>query len=261
MGNQQINNKSKSGNSFYALVQLMDKLRAECPWDKKQTLQSLKKYTIEEVYELVDAIEENNMQDIKEELGDVLFHTIFYAKIAEENQAFTITDVIEEVHDKLVRRHPHVFGNTTVADEDEVKRNWEKIKLNEGKQSILQGVPHSLPAIVKAYRLQEKVKQVGFDWETKDQVWEKVQEELQEFMHAKSAEEKELEFGDLLFSLVNYARFTGIDPESALHKTNQKFIHRFQQVEQLALQSNQELANLSIQELEAYWQQAKKQEQ
>lgn len=249
------------GKAFERLADLMDKLREECPWDAKQTIPSLQKYTLEEVYELMDAINENKLSDIEEELGDILFHTLFYSKIASEEDAFTIESVINKVHQKLVHRHPHIFGDVQVKDESEVSKNWEQLKLREGKKSILSGVPHSLPAVIKAFRIQEKAKQVGFEWENADQVWEKVEEEMNEFKAipiGDSHQEKlEEEFGDILFSMVNYARFVDIDPEAALEKTNKKFIKRFTYMEKVAGEGGKSLNDMSLDEMEALWVKAK----
>ncbi len=255
-----MRSQADAGQSFSKLVMLMDTLRENCPWDKKQTLKSLQKYTIEELYELMDAINENQPEDIKEELGDVLFHTIFYSRIAREDELFSITDVIEGVHEKLVRRHPHIFGDVSVENEEDVKKNWEAIKLKEGKKSVLSGVPKSIPALIKAYRMQQKAQQVGFDWETIDQVWEKVHEEQIELKEAIAKNEKqqiEDEFGDVLFSLINLSRFLDIDPESCLERTNKKFKTRFEYIEEIALSQNKQITELSLTEMEELWQRAK----
>ena len=220
--------------AFERLLNIMDDLRAKCPWDKKQTLESLRYLSIEEMYELSDAILDKEMQEVKKELGDIMLHLVFYAKIASETKQFNITDVLNGICDKLVHRHPHIYGNIEATTEEEVRKNWEKIKLKEGKKSVLEGVPRSLPAMVKAIRIQEKVRGVGFDWDDSEQVWEKVQEELQELkMEIKVGDKAktEQEFGDLLFSLINYSRFIDINPEDALERTNKKFIQRFQQME------------------------------
>ena len=247
--------KSSQLQAFGRLLDIMDELREKCPWDKKQTLESLRHLSIEEIYELGDAIIQGDMQELKGEIGDVLLHMVFYAKIASEQQAFDIEDVLQHLCDKLIRRHPHIYGQVLAEDEEAVKRNWEQIKLQEGKTSLLQGVPKSLPALVKAFRVQEKAKQVGFEWETAEQVWEKVQEEQAELLAAQNSDEVEAEFGDLLFSLINYARFRGIDPETALERTNQKFIRRFQYIEQ---QAAKPLIEMSLEEMDALWNQAKK---
>lgn len=244
--------------AFKRLLEIMDDLRTKCPWDKKQTFDSLRTLTIEEVYELTDAIIEKKMEDIKEEIGDVMLHLVFYAKIASETGHFDIADALNAVCDKLIRRHPHIYGDVTVENEDDVKRNWEQLKLKEGKKSILSGVPNSLPAMVKAYRLQEKTKQVGFEWENSEQVWDKVQEEINEFreviLNGDSFEKKEEEFGDVMFSLINYARFNGIDPESALEKINKKFKMRFEYIENNATKS---LDDMTLQEMDLLWNEAK----
>lgn len=244
--------------AFGRLLGIMDELREKCPWDRKQTLQSLRNLTIEETYELADAILENDMEEIKEEIGDLMLHMVFYCKIAEEKGAFDVADALHAVCEKLIVRHPHIYGDLEVADEEEVKQNWEKIKLKEGKKSVLQGVPKSLPAMVKAYRMQEKTKQVGFEWENSEQVWDKVEEELGEFKETlekeMSQERKEEEFGDVLFSLINYARFEGIDPETALERVNQKFKKRFEYIESKA---PKRLEEMSLQEMDQLWNEAK----
>ena len=244
--------------AFERLLQIMDELREQCPWDRKQTFQSLRNLTIEETYELADALLEEDLQEIKEEVGDLMLHMVFYAKIAEEKKAFHIGDAINAVCEKLIKRHPHIYGDVEVADEEDVKKNWEQLKLKEGKKSVLQGVPNTLPAMVKAYRMQEKTKQVGFEWENAGQVWEKVEEELQEFKETIEQEEnfaaKEEEFGDVLFSLINYARFQGIDPETALEKVNKKFKKRFEYIEANASKS---LEEMSLNEMDALWNEAK----
>ena len=246
-------------DAFARLLTIMDELRAQCPWDRKQTFESLRNLTIEETYELADAILDQNLEEIKEEIGDLMLHMVFYAKIADEKRAFHIGDAIHAVCDKLVKRHPHIYGDLEVADEEEVKKNWEQLKLKEGKKSVLQGVPRSLPAMVKAYRMQEKTKQVGFEWENAAQVWEKVEEEMAEFKETldeeQSFEKREEEFGDVLFSLINYARFQGIDPETALEKVNQKFKGRFEYIEANAPKSMEEM---SLEEMDALWNEAKK---
>ena len=246
-------------NAFGRLLTIMDELREGCPWDRKQTLQSLRNLTIEETYELADAILEEDLDGIKEELGDLLLHMVFYAKIADEKGAFDIADALNAVCDKLISRHPHIYGDTEVADEAEVKKNWEQLKLKEGKKSILGGVPNSLPALVKAYRMQDKTKQVGFEWETTEQVWAKVEEEMAELQETlsenMSQERKEEEFGDLIFSLVNYARFIGVDPETALEKTNKKFKSRFEYIEANA---TKELKEMTLEEMDMLWEAAKK---
>jgi MazG family protein len=248
--------------SFSRLTVIMDELREKCPWDKKQTIQTLRSLTIEELYELADAITDEDWKGIKEELGDLLLHIVFYAKIGTEQNRFTMDEVIDGICEKLIRRHPHIYGDITVKDEEEVKQNWEKLKLKEGKKSVLGGVPLSLPAVVKATRLQEKAKQVGFEWDTPGQVWEKVEEEtreLQEAIAEKDQDNIEAEFGDLLFSLINYARFLHVDAENALERTNKKFISRFSQMEKQALASGKILADMSLEEMDAIWNSIKKQ--
>lgn len=252
--------------AFTRLLTIMDDLRLNCPWDKKQTLESLRHLTIEEIYELSDAILSNDMPEIKNELGDIMLHLVFYARIASETNDFNITDVLNGVCDKLVNRHPHIYSDTEVQDENDVKRNWEKIKLKEGNRSVLGGVPASLPALVKASRIQEKARGVGFDWEEKQQVWAKVEEEMREFKNEFNAEDNstidhekaEGEFGDLLFSLINYARFININPEDALEKTNRKFIKRFQYLESKAAETGRSLQNMSLAEMDIFWEEAKK---
>ncbi len=248
----------KKLDAFARLLNIMDDLREKCPWDRKQTLQSLRNLTIEEIYELADAILNDDLKGIKEEIGDVMLHLIFYAKIAEEKGAFDIGDALNAECEKLIHRHPHIYGDVVVADEAEVKRNWEQLKLKEGKKSILEGVPRSLPAVVKAYRMQEKTAQVGFEWENSEQVWAKCEEEIAEFQETirdnESQTRKEEEFGDVLFSLINYARFQGIDPETALERTNQKFKKRFEYIEKLAPKA---LSDMTLEEMDALWNEAK----
>jgi len=242
------------------LLTIMDELRAQCPWDKKQTLQSLRHLTIEETYELGDAILDNNLAEVKKELGDLLLHIVFYAKIGSETNDFDIADVANEICDKLINRHPHIYGDVKVDNEEQVKENWENIKLKEGKKSVLEGVPNSLPALVKANRIQEKVAGVGFDWERSEQVFEKLQEELAEFkaeIKANDADKMEAEFGDVLFSMVNYARFLNISPENALERTNKKFIKRFQFLELKAKAMNKSLKQMTLDEMDVFWEQAK----
>lgn len=245
-------------DAFGRLLTIMDELREQCPWDRKQTLESLRNLTIEETYELADAILENDLQGIKEEIGDLMLHMVFYAKIADEKGAFDIADALHEVCDKLVKRHPHIYGDVMVNDEEDVKKNWEQLKLQEGKKSVLSGVPQSLPAMVKAYRMQEKTSKVGFEWETPEQVWDKVEEEMQEFRETlqatKDQARREEEFGDILFSLINYARFQNIDPETALARINQKFKQRFEYIEAHAPRDLQEM---SLAEMDALWNEAK----
>jgi XTP/dITP diphosphohydrolase len=237
----------------------MDELRAKCPWDQKQTLESLRNLTIEETYELADAITANDLKELKGEIGDLLLHMVFYCKIAEEKKAFGISEALNSVCDKLIHRHPHIYGDIEVQDEEEVKRNWEKLKLKEGKKSVLEGVPSALPALVKATRIQEKAKGIGFEWDNAKDVWKKVKEEIEEFeaeMETNSDQQEE-EFGDLLFSLVNYARFIDLSPESALSKTNQKFIRRFQLMEELIQQDQMDIKNMDLEQMDQYWDKAK----
>lgn len=248
--------------AFLRLVTIMDELREKCPWDRKQTVHTLRPLTIEETYELADAITDTDWKGIKEEIGDLMLHMLFYAKIGAEQGQFTLEEALHGIADKLVSRHPHIYGDVTVKDEEEVKQNWEKLKLKEGKTSVLGGVPVSLPAVVKATRLQEKAKQVGFEWDRREQVWDKVQEEmgeLQEAVAGKDQQEIEEEFGDLLFSLINYARFLQIDAENALEKTNKKFISRFTRMEQAANREGKSLADMSLAEMDAIWNSIKKQ--
>ena len=246
--------------AFQRLLNIMDDLRAQCPWDKKQTMQSLRHLTIEETYELGDAILDNDLQEVKKELGDLLLHIVFYAKIGSETGDFDIADVANGVCDKLIIRHPHIYGDVKVDDEEDVKRNWEKIKLKEGNKSVLGGVPKSLPALVKASRIQDKAAGVGFDWDNIDDVFAKVKEEIEE-LHAEVKAQKhtaiEAEFGDVLFSLINYARFLKVNPEDALERTNKKFIARFQYLERKAAESGKSLRDMTLSEMEAYWQEAK----
>lgn len=251
--------------AFDRLLTTMDELRENCPWDKKQTLESLRHLTVEETYELSDAILEGKLNEVKKELGDVLLHIVFYSRIAAELQAFDIADVIHSLCDKLVERHPHIYGDVIAEDEQTVKANWEKIKLRKGNKSVLEGVPVSLPALVKAMRIQDKARGVGFDWERKEQVWEKVEEEMQEFKREFNVGEDKLvdkekamaEFGDLLFSLVNYARFIDLDPEEALERTNKKFIKRFQYLESASARDGKKLGEMSLAEMDEYWEKAK----
>ena len=249
--------------AFERLLEIMDELRAKCPWDKKQTLESLRYLTIEETYELSDAIIEKDMEGIKKELGDLMLHLVFYAKIGSETGSFDIKDVIDSINEKLVYRHPHIFGDVVVNSAKEVKDNWEKIKLKEkGNRSVLSGVPGSLPAMVKAYRIQEKASGVGFDWDNAEQVWDKVMEELKELKEAVKAgtrrEERENELGDLLFAIVNYARFIDVNPEDALEHTNRKFIKRFQFIEEKAKEGHKPLQEMSLAEMDVFWKEAKK---
>jgi len=250
------------GSAFERLVSIMNDLREKCPWDKKQTIQSLRQMTLEEVYELTDAITESNWKDIKEELGDLLLHIVFYSKIGSEQGQFTLEEMINGICQKLIDRHPHIYGSVKVEDDEDVKRNWEQLKLKEGKTSILSGVPKSLPALIKAMRLQEKAKQVGFEWENKEQVWDKVEEEVQELkdaIHKNEQQKIEEEFGDVMFSMVNYARFLNVDAENALELTNKKFIHRFTSMEKFASERGKSLNSLSLQEMDEIWNEVKQQ--
>jgi len=256
-----MNTVEQKLKSFERLLTIMDKLRAECPWDKKQTLESLRYLTIEETYELADAILEKDMDEIKGELGDLMLHMVFYSKIASETNDFDVADVLNTVCDKLVERHPHIYGDVLADTEEEVKENWEKIKLKKGKKSVLQGVPKSLPAMVKSTRIQEKARGVGFDWDNKEQVFEKVKEEFSE-LH-KEVEKNDVsaiedEFGDVLFSMINYARFIGVDPEMALERTNKKFIKRFQYLEAESKKDGKEMGEMTLDEMDEYWNKAKK---
>ena len=256
-----MNTVEEKLKSFERLLTIMDKLRAECPWDKKQTLESLRYLTIEETYELADAILEKDMDEIKGELGDLMLHMVFYSKIASETNDFDVADVLNTVCDKLVERHPHIYGDVIADTEEAVKENWEKIKLKGGKKSVLQGVPKSLPAMVKATRIQEKARGVGFDWDNKEQVFEKVKEEFSE-LHAEVEKNDiaaiEDEFGDVLFSMINYARFIGVDPEMALERTNKKFIKRFQYLEAESKKDGKEMGEMTLNEMDEYWNKAKK---
>ncbi len=252
--------------AFDRLLTIMDELRANCPWDKKQTLESLRHLTIEETHELSDSIIEGDLPEIKKELGDIMLHMVFYAKIADESKSFDLVDVLDGICDKLVHRHPHIYGDVEVEDEEAVKQNWEKLKLKEkGNDSVLGGVPNSLPAIVKAMRIQEKARGVGFDWEKKEQVWEKVEEEMQEFRNEFNVETDETihheramsEFGDMLFSLINYARFVDINPEEALERTNKKFIKRFQYLESESRKDGKKISEMTLAEMDIYWDEAK----
>lgn len=252
--------------AFDRLLTIMDELRAGCPWDQKQTMESLRHLTIEETYELSDAILENDRSEIKKELGDLLLHIVFYAKIGSETNDFDIADVLHGISEKLIRRHPHIYGDTKADTEEQVKQNWEDLKIKEGNKSVLGGVPTSLPALVKAMRIQEKARGAGFDWEEKSQVWEKVQEEMEEFQQefntidnqAIDAQKAEGEFGDLLFSLVNYARFIDLNPETALERTNKKFIKRFGYLEAQAQQNGKNLREMTLAEMDVYWEEAKR---
>jgi XTP/dITP diphosphohydrolase len=250
--------------AFERLLKIMDDLRKDCPWDKKQTLESLRHLTLEETYELSDAILDKDLKGIREELGDLIMHIVFYAKIGEEKQAFDIKDVLEGISDKLVFRHPHIYGDVKVADARDVADNWEKLKLKEGKKSVLSGVPKSLPPLLKAYRMQEKAKGVGFEWETREEVWDKVMEEMEELKtevdDGKSKDRIEDEFGDLLFALTNYARYLGINPDDALERTNRKFIRRFQFIETESAKEGKSVQDMSLNEMDAYWNKAKETE-
>jgi len=255
-----MNTREQKLAAFDRLLTIMDELRLECPWDKKQTMQSLRHLTIEETYELGDAILENDLEEVKKELGDLLLHIVFYAKIGSETQDFDIADVANSISDKLISRHPHIYGDIDVADAEEVARNWEKLKLKEGKKSVLEGVPKGLPAMVKANRVQDKVSGVGFDWEEPQQVFEKLQEELGELQHEIQEDNQdkiEAEFGDVLFSMINYARFLKVDPESALERTNKKFIKRFQYLEAKAKDLNKDLSEMTLAEMDVFWEEAK----
>lgn len=251
-------NRKAKLEAFDRLLTIMDELRENCPWDKKQTMETLRHLTIEETYELSDAIIENDLEEVKKELGDLMLHMVFYARIGDEKKSFDVADVLNSVSDKLIRRHPHIYGDVDAKDEETVKANWEKIKLKEkGNQSVLGGVPKSLPALVKAMRIQEKARGVGFDWDNQDQVWEKVQEEMQEFQAESDKEQQAGEFGDLLFSLINYARFVDINPEEALERTNKKFIKRFQYLESESKKDGKSLGEMTLEEMDEYWERAK----
>lgn len=263
-----MNTREEQLKAFDRLLTIMDELREQCPWDRKQTLESLRYLTIEETYELSDAILDNDLQEVKKELGDLMLHMVFYSKIGSETQDFDIADVLNGVCEKLIKRHPHIYGDVKVGSEEDVKRNWEQLKLKEGNHSVLAGVPKSLPAMVKAFRIQEKVRGVGFDWEDKRQVWEKVEEELQEFKAEFNIAENEAidqakaekEFGDILFALINYARFINIEPEAALERTNKKFIKRFTYLEEQAQKKGKQLADMTLAEMDVFWEEAKKHE-
>jgi MazG family protein len=256
-----MNSRKDQLAAYDRLLTIMEELREQCPWDKKQTMETLRHLTIEETYELGDAILENDLNEVKKELGDLLLHIVFYAKIGSETNDFDMADVANEICDKLISRHPHIYGDVTVADEADVKRNWENLKLKEGKKSVLEGVPASLPALVKANRIQDKVAGVGFDWEEPQQVFEKLQEELAELQHeiSENNQEKiEQEFGDVLFSMINYARFLKVDPENALERTNKKFIKRFQYLESKAKEQGKAMRDMTLAEMDVYWNEAKK---
>ncbi len=255
-----MNSRADQLKAFERLLNIMDELRVKCPWDRKQTFETLRHLTIEETYELGDAILEKDNDEIKKELGDLLLHIVFYAKIGSENKAFDIGDVAHGISEKLISRHPHIYGDIKADDADQVAKNWESIKLKEGKKSVLEGVPKSLPALVKAFRIQEKASGVGFDWSNTEGVLDKVKEELQELkaeVYQKNSTEIEAEFGDVLFSLINYARFLEINPESALERTNKKFIKRFNYIESKAIENGKSVNELSLDEMEAFWQEAK----
>jgi len=249
----------EQADAFIRLLNIMDDLREKCPWDMKQTMQSLRHLTIEETYELTDAILENDLDEVKKELGDLLLHIVFYAKIGSETNSFNITDVLNGICDKLIHRHPHIYGDTKVENEEDVKANWEKLKLKEGKKSVLEGVPKSLPSLVKSVRIQDKARGVGFDWDNKEQVWDKVNEELQEFKAEvdKKSDKIEEEYGDVLFSLINYGRFLNLNPEDALEKTNKKFITRFQYLETESAKDGKKMGEMSLDEMDVYWNRAK----
>lgn len=255
-----MNSKEQKLEAFSKLLDIMDELREKCPWDQKQDLQSLRHLTLEEVYELSDALLEENLEEIKKELGDVLLHLIFYAKIGEEKNSFDMADVINSLNEKLIFRHPHIYGDIKVKDEEEVKQNWEKLKLKEGNKSILSGVPKNLPPLIKAYRIQEKVKGIGFDFATAEDAWEKVEEELMEFHAETEVVKKEAELGDVMFSLINYARISGLNADSALERTNLKFIKRFKLLEEIAKRKGQVLSELSLEQMDVLWEEAKKTE-
>ena len=256
-----MNSRGQQLEAINRLLTIMDELREQCPWDKKQTFESLRHLTIEETYELSDAILDRNLEEIKNELGDLLLHIAFYSKLGSEEKTFDIADVAHSISEKLIHRHPHIYGDVQVQDEEEVKKNWEALKLKEGKKSVLEGVPKGLPALVKAHRIQDKAAGVGFDWEQPDQVWEKVQEELAEFnteIKKGSSKNREAEFGDLLFSMINYARFLKINPDTALERTNQKFTKRFLYLEAKAKELGKTLQQMSLAEMDVYWEEAKK---
>ncbi|WP_442845229.1 nucleoside triphosphate pyrophosphohydrolase [Leeuwenhoekiella sp. H156] len=256
-----MNTREDQLQAIDRLLTIMNELREQCPWDRKQTMQTLRHLTIEETYELGDAILDNDLDEVKKELGDLLLHIVFYAKIGSETGDFDIADVANGICEKLISRHPHIYGDVEVGNEEDVKRNWENLKLKEGKKSVLEGVPKSLPALVKASRIQDKVAGVGFDWEEPQQVFEKLQEELaelQEEVNAQDPEKIEAEFGDVLFSMINYARFLKVDPESALERTNKKFIKRFQYLESKAKENNKDLRDMTLGEMDVFWEEAKK---
>ena len=255
-----MNSREQQLQAFNRLLDIMDDLRSQCPWDQKQTFETLRHLTIEETYELGDAILDNNLDEIKKELGDLLLHIVFYAKIGSETNHFDIADVANNISEKLIHRHPHIYGNIKVENADEVKTNWENLKLKEGKKSVLEGVPNSLPAMVKAYRMQEKAASIGFDWPTKEDVWAKVEEEINEFKDEvkKNTDKMEAELGDVFFALINYARFINISPENALERTNKEFIRRFQFIENEAQKIGKKLTEMTLDEMDVFWNQAKK---
>ncbi|MDO9261846.1 MAG: nucleoside triphosphate pyrophosphohydrolase [Flavobacteriaceae bacterium] len=255
-----MNSREQQLQAFNRLLDIIDDLRSQCPWDQKQTFESLRHLTIEETYELGDAILENKLDEIKKELGDLLMHIAFYSKIGSETNHFDIADVANSISEKLIHRHPHIYGDVKVTSADDVKTNWENLKLKEGKKSVLEGVPQSLPAMVKSYRMQEKVASVGFDWPTKEAVWVKVEEELQEFKAevALNSDKMEAELGDVFFALINYARFINVNPESALERTNKEFIRRFQHIEKEAAKINKKLTDMTLAEMDVFWNEAKK---
>ncbi|GAB2774658.1 nucleoside triphosphate pyrophosphohydrolase [Salinimicrobium soli] len=255
-----MNSRQEQLKALDRLLTIMDELRDQCPWDRKQTMQSLRHLTIEETYELGDAILDNDLEEVKKELGDLLLHIAFYSKIGSETNDFDIADVANEISEKLISRHPHIYSDTKVENEEDVKRNWEQLKLKEGKKSVLEGVPASLPALVKASRIQDKVAGVGFDWEEPQQVFEKLKEELEELQHEvdeNNREKIEAEFGDVLFSMINYARFLKVNPEDALERTNKKFIKRFQYLEKKAKEQNKNLKDMTLSEMDVFWEEAK----
>ena len=252
-----MNNRKEQLQAFERLLDIMDELREKCPWDRKQTMETLRTLTIEEVYELSDAILEKDSEEIKKELGDVFMHLVFYSKIASEKNTFDVSDVLNSVCDKLIHRHPHIYGDTKADTEDEVLQNWEQIKLKEGNESVLSGVPTSLPAMVKAYRIQDKVKGVGFEFENESQVFDKIQEEIIEFKNEENPSDQEMEFGDILFSMINYGRFIGINSEDALERSNKKFIQRFLKLEVLAKEKGLILGELNLNQLDDLWNLAK----
>lgn len=252
-----MNTRKNQLQAFERLLDIMDELREKCPWDRKQTMETLRTLSIEEIYELSDAIIEKDSDEIKKELGDVFLHLVFYAKIASEQNQFDVADVLNSICDKLIHRHPHIYGDVEANTEEQVLQNWEQIKLKEGNKSVLSGVPTSLPAMVKAYRIQDKVKGVGFEFENSDQVFEKIQEEIIEFKEEQNPTDKEMEFGDILFSLINYGRFVGINSEDALERSNKKFISRFQKLEEIVKENGQEMSDLTLSELEKLWNLAK----